>query len=232
MPAGPRLEQLNIEKNLAAGKRTIGRKIGLTSPAVQKQLGVGHPDYGTLLSDMIIGDGLSLRDGEIIQPRAEAEIAFILGRDIETPHPNVSDVLRATEYLAPAIEIVGSRIANWDIRLLDTVADNASSGRLVLGSPARKPDGMDLNSAAMEMGIAGEVKSTGTGRARLGSPLNAVAWLAGVMSLLGAPLRQAKSFCPAHWARWFPWRNRETSSPRSRVSAGRDFLSSGETTCL
>ncbi len=187
--AAYRVQEINIARRLSRTVRVIGRKIGLTSPAVQTQLGVNEPDFGVLLSDMVVPDGGVLPAGAVLQPKAEGEIAFVLGADLDTPSPTVADVLRATAFILPAIEIVGSRVANWDIRLLDTVADNASSGMFVLGSPARAPIGFDFADCTMQMTFDGQQVSAGTGRACLGNPLNAVAWLAGRMHAFGAPMR-------------------------------------------
>ncbi len=187
--AAYRIQQINIDRRLAEGCRLIGRKIGLTSLAVQRQLGVDQPDFGVLLSDMILGDGGTLRRGDVLQAKAEAEIAFILGADLEMAMPNVADVLRATAFILPAIEIVGSRVADWNIRLVDTVADNASSGMFVLGTPARSPQDFDFTGCGMEMRLGDDIVSTGDGRACMGNPLNAVAWLAARMRSIGMPLR-------------------------------------------
>lgn len=184
-----RVQQINVARQIAVGRRRVGRKIGLTSPAVQTQLGVDQPDYGVLLADMMVPDGGVLRRGEVLQPKAEAEIAFVLGADLDMPTPSFADVLRATQFVLPAIEIVGSRIAGWDIRFVDTVADNASSGMFALGTPARRPEGFDFAGCTMEMRLGGEVVSTGRGRACLGNPVNAVVWLAARMHEAGAPLR-------------------------------------------
>lgn len=187
--AAYRVQQINTDRKRKAGLRLIGRKIGLTSFAVQKQLGVDEPDFGALLSDMILGDGCALPPGRILQPKAEAEIAFLLGSDLDVAMPNVADVLHATACVMPAIEIVGSRVSNWDIRLVDTIADNASSGMFVLGTPARSPLGVDFTGCAMEMRLDDRVVSSGSGAACMGNPLNAVAWLAGRMQAMGQPLR-------------------------------------------
>lgn len=187
--AAYRVQEINIARRLNRSVRPVGRKIGLTSPAVQKQLGVNEPDFGVLLSDMVVPDGGVLAAGAVLQAKAEGEIAFVLGEDLDMPAPTAAEILRATAFIMPAIEIVGSRIANWDISLIDTVADNASSGMFVLGSPARAPLGFDFADCAMQMTFDGQQVSAGTGRACLGNPVNAVAWLAGRMHGLGAPLR-------------------------------------------
>lgn len=182
-------QEINTRRSLAAGRRLVGRKIGLTSVAVQQQLGVDQPDYGMLFADMAMPDGLDIPIGRLIQPKVEAEVAFVLGRDLDHEQPTVADVMRAVDYAVAAIEIVDSRVRNWDIRLLDTVADNASSGLYVLGNRPRRLTEVDLLTCGMVMEMAGEPVSTGAGAACLGHPLNATVWLARVMARVGRPLR-------------------------------------------
>lgn len=177
-----------IERRLSGGGRIAGRKIGLTAPAVQQQFGVHQPDFGVLLDDMIRSDSAALSLDDFIAPRIEGEIAFVLGADLEDPRTTVVDVLRATQYLLPAIEVVDSRIRDWDISIADTVADNASSGAVILGTTAYDPVGLDLTEVAMTLEHAGEPVSTGTGAACLGSPVNAVVWLARECAGRGRPL--------------------------------------------
>lgn len=183
------VQSLGVARRLAAGRRLIGRKIGLTAPAVQAQFGVFSPDYGALFDDMVVADREPLDLARFLQPRVEAEVAFVLGSDLDSPTANVADVLRATEFVLPAIEVVDSRIAGWDIRIADTIADNASSGAIVLGTAPRSLDGFDLAAAGMSLDLAGEVVSTGSGAACLGSPVTAVAWLARAVARHGSPLR-------------------------------------------
>src|SRR5260370_13367439 len=121
------IQEANTSFWQSQGRRVVGCKIGLTSPAVQKQLGVDRPDFGILFADMQVGEGETVALSRVLQPRIEAEVAFVLGRDIETGSPNIEDVISATSYVVPALQIVGSRIKNWDISILDTIADNASS---------------------------------------------------------------------------------------------------------
>lgn len=183
------IQDRNTETWLRHGRHLVGRKIGLTSLAVQRQLGVDQPDFGMLFADMAAREGEPIAVGRVLQPKIEAEVALMLERDLEMETPTIADVIRATAYAAPALEIVGSRIANWNIRILDTVADNASSGLFVMGSPMRRLDGLDLRSAQMEMTRGFEVVSKGSGAACLGHPLNAAVWLAGEMVRRGRPLR-------------------------------------------
>lgn len=182
-------QRLNTDAALAAGRRLSGRKIGLTAKTVQDQLGVDQPDYGALFADMERGDGEEIAVGAVLQPRAEAEIALILERDLALEQPTLADVIRATAFALPAIEVVGSRIANWDIRIVDTIADNASSGLYVLGGPARRIEGLDLRACRMTMMRNEQQVSSGSGAACLGNPLHAALWLARRMVQLGTPLR-------------------------------------------
>lgn len=183
------IQKCNTDLKLKAGARVIGAKIGLTSPAVQKQLGVDTPDYGVLFDDMGYVEGLPIPLANLQQPKVEAEVAFVLSRDLDLPNPTIVDVIGAIDYALPALEIVGSRIANWNIRLVDTVADNASSSAWVVGASPKKLGELDLRACAMTLDRDGEVVSTGTGAACLGHPLNAVLWLARTMARVGAPLK-------------------------------------------
>lgn len=187
------IQKHNIDHQLSQGARIIGAKIGLTSTAVRKQIGVDEPDYGLLLDNMECAEGLPIPMSRLQQPKIEAEVAFILGKDLDFPRPTVIDVIRAIEYVVPAFEIVGSRIENWNIGLVDTVADNASSSAYVLGTPLRRLDGLDMRGCAMNItsgsSADGKVLSSGDGAACLGNPLNAVVWLSRVMNERGYPLK-------------------------------------------
>jgi 2-keto-4-pentenoate hydratase len=183
------VQRVNTEVRLAAGRRLVGRKIGLTSKAVQAQLGVDQPDFGMLFDDMSIADGEEIALSRTQQPKVEAEIALVLERDLPHHRHTIADLIRATAYALPAIEVVGSRIANWDIRLVDTVADNASSGLFVLGNRPVKLDAFDAIACGMVMERRGEQVSVGAGAACLGNPLYAALWLADTMVRVGAPLK-------------------------------------------
>ena len=183
------IQRINTEKRIADGRRAVGCKIGLTARAVQAQLGVDQPDFGMLFDDMGYGDGDPVPLRILQQPKIEAEVAFVFGRDLEMDSPSQVDVMNAIEYALPALEIVGSRIANWNIKFVDTVADNASSNAFVLGSSPRRLSEFDLRLCGMVMNRRGEPVSVGAGAACLGNPLNAVLWLARTMATLGQPLR-------------------------------------------
>jgi 2-keto-4-pentenoate hydratase len=183
------VQRLNTERVLAAGHRLVGRKIGLTSPAVQRQLGVDQPDFGALFSDMALDDDGTVPVGRLLQPKVEAEIALILGTDLTSPDCTTGDVRAATAFLAPALEIVDSRIAGWDITIVDTVADNASSGLFVLGDTRVPIDDVEPAGVEMRLHLGGELVSQGRGTDCLGDPLNAAAWLASTLARRGEPLR-------------------------------------------
>jgi 2-keto-4-pentenoate hydratase len=183
------VQQANTAYYLERGRRLVGRKIGLTSKSVQKQLGVDSPDFGMLYADMALADGEQVALGRVMQPKVEAEVAVVLERDLTQPDVSLAEVITATAYALPAIEIVGSRIENWNIKLLDTVADNASSGLFVLGGEPKKLEHLDLRLCGMVMERRGEPVSVGAGVACLGNPLNAAVWLARTMVAMGSPLK-------------------------------------------
>jgi 2-keto-4-pentenoate hydratase len=150
------VQELNTDRALAEGRRLVGRKIGLTSAAVQSQMGVDQPDYGMLFADMAVDEGSDVDIGRLLQPRAEAEIAFVLGRDLPDPDTTVAEVLRAIDFAVVAVEIVDSRVADWRIGILDTIADNASSGLYVLGSTPVALGDFDPIGCGMVMERAGQ----------------------------------------------------------------------------
>ena len=173
-------------RRLAEGARLVGRKIGLTSAAIQAQVGVDQPDFGVLLDDMRFRDDEAIPVGRLLQPRAEAELAFVLGSDITDAD---GDVRSAVALAFAAIEVVDSRVADWRIQITDTVADNASSGVFVVAERGFTLDEIEPRDVVMTMTRNGEEVSRGDGRACLGDPLNALAWLSRTAIRLGDPLR-------------------------------------------
>jgi len=183
------IQAFNTRHWVESGRQIVGRKIGLTAAAVQKQLGVDQPDFGVLFADMQIPDGGDLQADKVLQPKAEAEIAFVMARDLNDPEVSVDEVLAAVDCAVAAIEIVDSRIADWNIAFADTVADNGSSAFFVLGSERRSLADLDLRTCGMILEVNGEVVSLGAGAACLGHPLNAAAWLVRTLAAKGEGLR-------------------------------------------
>lgn len=183
------VQQLNVERQLGAGRRISGRKIGLTAKSVQQQMNVFEPDFGTLFSDMEYGHGSEVPFGRLIHPRMEAEVMLVLDRDLDQEMVGFSDVLRATAFAIASLEVVDCRLEGWDIRISDTVADNGAAGLYVVGASPRAIIGGDLANCAMTMHRNGELVGTGRGDASLGHPVNAAVWLARTLSRLGTPLR-------------------------------------------
>ena len=190
------VQRVNMAAKISAGAKLVGWKVGLTSKAMQEMFGVDTPDFGQLLDFMILDDGATISREILIQPRIEPEIAFILNADLQGPGVTLADVLAATEYVLPSLEIIDSRIADWKIKLPDTIADNASCGRVVLGG-ARIP-GYSLDLAAVNMTFRkdGQQLSTATGAAVLGNPANAVAWLANTLGQFGEGLKAGHVIMP------------------------------------
>lgn len=187
--AAYRVQEQLTARRLAEGATVIGRKIGATSKAVQEQLGVDQPDFGVLYADMAYTEDEVVPFSRLIQPKVEAEVAFVLEKDLADGPLDEAQVRGAIDHAVAALEIVDSRITDWDISFGDTVADNASSGLFVLGSERRTLDEVNPVEVTMSMTIDGEEVSTGNGAACLGDPLKAVAWLATQARTFGEPLR-------------------------------------------
>ncbi|MDI4665633.1 2-oxopent-4-enoate hydratase [Xanthobacter autotrophicus] len=184
-----RIQERFVARRLAAGETIVGKKIGATSRPVQELLGVFQPDFGMLTSAMVHVDGDTVDLSRLIQPKAEAELAFVLKDDLKGPGVTAMDVIHATDHVRPCFEIVDSRITDWAIKIQDTVADNASCGVYVLGEAKGDPRRLDITLAGMVVEKNGEVAATGVGAAVQGSPANAVAWLANTLGELGIPFK-------------------------------------------
>jgi 2-oxopent-4-enoate hydratase len=185
-----RIQQINVHRRKEQGGLVRGRKVGLTSVAMQQQLGVSEPDFGAIFAEMIVEEGDPVSVGELIQPRIEAEIAFVMAEELRGPGVSATDALRAVAGALPALEIIDSRVADWRIKLPDTIADNASSARVVCGghlTPLAEVE--DLRLVGMALSLNGAVASTGAGAAVLGNPIRCVAWLANKLGEFGVPLR-------------------------------------------
>lgn len=182
------VQREGIRRRLAAGAVVRGYKIGLTSAAMQRMMDVDEPDYGHLLDDMFVLETVPLPAGALLQPRVEPELAFVLGRDLPEGGITVADVLRCTDFLLPCLEIIDSRYDGWRITLPDTVADNASSARVVLGGVPCSLRGLDLAALGVVLRVNGRIVESGASGAVLGNPVNAVVWLANALAGHGVRL--------------------------------------------
>ena len=184
-----RIQMINLKKMLAEGHRVVGKKIGLTSLGMQQLLNVYEPDYGTLMEDMLVENGGNIDISRMISPKVECELAFVLKKDLEGPVVLDSDVVDAVSYIAPAFEIVDSRIEGWKIKLPDTIADNASAGKLVLSGNAFELRDFDLANLGMYNTKNGELCNSACGIEVMGNPLRAVTWLANKLISFDMPLK-------------------------------------------
>ena len=194
------VQMLAVRRRIEAGAKVAGHKIGFTSKAMQVQLGVDVPDYGHLLDDMFLFEEEEVSRSSLIVPRVEPEIAFVLATDLTGPGVGAADVLRATDFVVPALEIIDSRVVDWRIKIEDTIADNASAARVVLGGPAHDVRDIDLPHVPVVLRRNGAIVETAAGAAVLGNPVSAVAWLANALAAYGVSLEAGNvvlsgSFC-------------------------------------
>jgi len=197
------IQRQGIALRTGRGARIAGRKIGLSSVAMQQMLGVDEPDFGHLLDEMVVDTGATLNTARLCQPRVEFEVAFVMGRPLPQSGCNVADVARCTEFVASAIEVIDSRIAAWNIKLVDTIADNASSSHIVLSPHMVKPQGLDLATLGVNARINGELVGTGAAGAVLGHPSVAVAWLARKLGSYGVEVGEGEIVLPGSCTRAF-----------------------------
>lgn len=190
------IQSMQTERRVADGAVIRGHKVGLTSHAMQRQIGVSTPDYGVLMDDMFYLESRPIPADRFLQPRVEPEIAFVLARALRGPGLTVADAVRAVDVVLPALEIIDSRIVDWRISYFDTVADNASSGGLVLGSSVRRLPDLDVRGMGCVLRKNGHVVGTGAGGAVLGSPLNALVWLANTLGEHGVELHEGAVVLP------------------------------------
>jgi len=188
VPEAYRIQQANVERRLARGEHVVGHKIGLTARAMQELFGVNEPDYGHLLDTMLHDERVPLDLSALIDPQIEIEPAFVLGSRLQGPNVGIADVLAATEYVCVCFEVIDSRIIDWRVRLQDTVADNGSSARVVLGALKADPNTLELDNLETELELDGVVRETGNTSAILGHPANGIAWLANRISEFGLTL--------------------------------------------
>ena len=190
------IQLIGVGEQMAAGRQVKGHKVGLSAKAMQQMLGVDEPDYGHLLDDMVLFENDTVAAGSLLQPRIEVEVAFVLGASLRGPGCTVADVLAATDYVTASLEIIDSRVADWNIRLVDTIADNASAGAVVLGGQATPVGGLDLRTIGAVLWRNGEIVATGASGAVLGNPATAVAWLANKVADFGVTLEEGHIILP------------------------------------
>lgn len=184
-----RVQLSYVALRTAAGARVVGHKVGCTNAVLQEQMGVDQPDYGHLLDDMLLPDGASVPAGELIAPRVEPEVAFLLDRPLTGPHVTAREVLDAARGVLPCFEVIDSRVRDWRITIADTIADNGSSAWVALGPRVFPAGAVDLRSLGVVLERNGRVEATGAGAAVLGHPAQSIAWLVGALSERGAGLR-------------------------------------------
>jgi 2-keto-4-pentenoate hydratase len=200
------IQLANISKYLAEGATVTGHKVGLSAKAMQRMLGVNEPDYGHLLDTMFAFENTEVAVDRLLQPRVEIEVAFVLKARLEGPGVSVADVVRATDFVLPAIEVVDSRIADWKITLADTIADNASSGMVALGGTPSRLDDLDIRLIGASLQCNGRVRQVGASAAVLGNPAVAVAWLANKVAGFGVALEPGHVMMPGSCTRMIPVR--------------------------
>ena len=200
------VQLINIRRKIAGGARVRGHKVGLSSPVMQQMMGVDEPDYGHLLDAMILGDGAPIPSAGYCYPRIEVEIGYVLGAPLPGADCTEADVLAATEYIVPSLELIDSRIRDWRIKLADTIADNASSAGVILGAPRRTPaelaaDGIDLANIDAVLYSSGSEIARGNTSAVLGNPTACVAWLARKVAGFGVKLEAGHLILPGSCTR-------------------------------
>lgn len=198
------IQLVNIGRRTDEGDVVKGHKVGLSSRAMQRMLGVDEPDYGHLLLSMFVFESAPIDMARFLQPRVEIEVAFVLGQALRGPGVTVADVLRSTEFVVPSIEIVDSRIESWRLQLVDTIADNASSGAVVLGGSPTRVTELDVRLLGGTLRVNGELRETGASGAVLGNPATAVAWLANKVASFGVVLEEGHVIMPGSCTRMVP----------------------------
>lgn len=198
------VQTVQLDHHIAAGRVMAGRKVGLTSLAMQKQLGVDSPDFGFFFQDMVYGDGANIPASAFIQPKVEPEFGFVLKEKLQGPGVTIEQAAAAIEAVYPAIEIIDSRITDWDIKLVDTVADNASCGAIVVGSTPLDVDPSALLDVSCALVINGDTTGSGTGAAVMGNPVAPLAWLANVLGEQGVALEAGQLILPGSFTKAEP----------------------------
>ncbi len=198
------VQMLNVSERLKAGGKIIGKKVGLTSKAMQTALGVSEPDFGHLFADMIFPEDAPLSVSAYLQPKIEAELAFIMGEDLKGPGVTLADALRGAAAVVPAFELIDSRVADWRIKIQDTIADNGSSAGLVLGGRLSPLCACNLKYVGLVLEKNGEIIDTAAGGAIMGHPANAVVWLANNLGAMGTPLRKGEIVLSGSFTKAYP----------------------------
>lgn len=198
------IQNLQLQQHIATGRVLAGRKVGLTSSAMQKQLGVDSPDFGFFFEDMVHSDDAVIPASAFISPKVEPEFGFVLGKTLQGPGVTLQEAIAAIEAVYPAIEIIDSRIADWDIRLVDTVADNASCGAIAVGSVPLDVSPKDLAAVTCSLLIDGHITGTGTGADVLGHPVAPLAWLANTLGEQGVALEAGQLILPGSFTKAMP----------------------------
>ncbi len=201
---GYRIQEAAVRIKLAHGRELIGRKIGFTSEKLRRQFNVNEPDYGVLMDNGILMEHEPLPMAQLIAPRIEAEIAFLLAEDLDKPGVTVADVIRATAGIMPAIEVVDSRFEDWRVTVPDTIADNAANARIIVGGTMRPLIDFDLRYIGLTIFKNGLLMDTATGSTVFGNPVHAVVWLANRMYDLGMPLRKGEIVMSGSFTPVFP----------------------------
>ncbi|WP_427132303.1 2-keto-4-pentenoate hydratase [Pseudarthrobacter sp. S9] len=198
------VQDAQLQHHLTSGRVLVGRKIGLTSLAMQKQLGVDSPDFGFFFEDMVHHDGADISASNFIQPKVEPEFGFVLKHSLQGPGVTLEQAAAAIDAVYPAIEIIDSRITDWDIKLVDTVADNASCGAIAVGSTALDVDPSVLMEISCSLVIDGQTMGTGTGADVMGNPVAPLAWLANVLGEQGVVLDSGQLILPGSFTKAEP----------------------------
>ncbi len=198
------IQMANVAARTAAGAKVIGKKVGLTSKAMQEGLGVNEPDFGHLFSDSVHDEGTPIPLSSLVQPKIEAELAFIMGEEIRGPGVTTADILRCTAAVVPSFEIIGSRIRKWEIRIEDTVADNASGSGVLLGSRLMPVDAVNLKYVGLVLEKNGALLATAAGAAIMGHPARSVAWLANALGRMGTSLQKGEIVLSGSFTQAFP----------------------------
>lgn len=198
------VQMAGVKVALAAGRKVVGKKVGLTSKAMQEMLGVTEPDFGHLYADMALAEHAPVSIARFLQPKIEAELAFVMAEDVTGPGVTAVDILRATAAVVPSFEVIDSRVADWKIKIQDTIADNGSSAAFVAGSQLMPVNAVNLKYVGLVLEKNGLVLDTAAGAAILGHPAQSVAWLANALGTMGVPLKKGEIVLSGSFTKAYP----------------------------